>query len=140
MATAHQERFGQQAAGVANQAKELASDAGAKAKDVASTVAQKAGDAASFVGKKAEDAASAVGSGMKSLAGTIREHTPDQGALGSAKSAVADTLESGGRYLQEHGLSGIADDVATLIKRNPIPALLAGIGIGFLVARATSRS
>jgi hypothetical protein len=47
-------------------------------------------------------------------------------------------LESGGRYLQQEGLSGIMDDVTELVKRNPIPALLLGIGIGFILARATS--
>jgi hypothetical protein len=49
---------------------------------------------------------------------------------------VADTLETGGRYLQEHGLSGIGDDFSNLIRRNPIPAVLVGIGVGFLLARS----
>jgi hypothetical protein len=138
MATVQREKFEHQAAGVVDQAKDMACDAGAKAKDVASTVAQKTGEAASFIGQKAGDAASAVGGGMKSLAGTIRDNTPDNGPIGTAKSAVADTLESGGRYLQEHGLGGIGEDMTNLIKRNPIPALLVGIGVGFLVARATS--
>jgi hypothetical protein len=125
---------GKDLASMASNAKDMASNV---ASNVASTVAQKAGDAASYAGRKAEDAASGLGSGMKSLAGTIREHTPDKGMLGSATSAVADTLESGGRYLQEHGLSGIGDDMTNLIRRNPIPAVLVGIGIGFLLARAT---
>ena len=35
----------------------------------------------------------------------------------------------------------IANDVTNLIKRNPIPALFVGIGVGFLLARAcTPRS
>jgi hypothetical protein len=59
--------------------------------------------------------------------------------MGTAASKVADTLERGGRYLQEEGLSGIAGDVTDLIKRNPIPALLVGIGIGFLLAQALRR-
>ena len=51
------------------------------------------------------------------------------------------TLENTGKYLEEEGLSGIASDVTALIKRNPIPALFIGIGVGFLLARAcTSRS
>jgi hypothetical protein len=107
------------------------------ARNAASAVAEKASDAASYVGKKAEDATSAVGSGMKSLAGTIRENMPHEGVLGSAGGAVADTLESGGKYLAEHGLSGIGEDITGLIRRNPIPAVLIGIGVGFLLARAT---
>lgn len=121
----------------ADKAKEMASGAVDKAKDVASTAATKAGEAASFVGDKAQQATSAVGAGMQSLAGTIREHTPHEGVMGSASKAVAETLESGGRYLQQEGLKGIADDTTNLIRRNPIPAVLIGIGLGFLLARAT---
>ena len=108
-------------------------------RDVASQAGKKASEAASYVSQKAEDATSAVGSGMKSLAGTIRESAPREGMLGSAGSAVASTLESSGRYLEEHGLSGIGDDLTDVIRRNPIPALLIGIGVGFLIARATRR-
>jgi len=31
----------------------------------------------------------------------------------------------------------MGDDITNMIRRNPIPALLVGIGIGFLLARAT---
>jgi hypothetical protein len=109
------------------------------ARDMASQAGKKASEAASYVGQKAEDATSAVGSGMKSLAGTIRENAPREGVLGNAGSAMASTLESGGRYLEEHGLSGIGEDLTGVIRRNPIPALLIGIGVGFLIARATRR-
>jgi hypothetical protein len=55
---------------------------------------------------------------------------------------VADTLEGGGRYLQEHGLSGIGEDLTNLVRRNPVPAVLLGIGLGlglgYLIARVTS--
>lgn len=122
---------------MAEQAKGTATGVMESAREAASTAARKAGDAASYVGDKAESATSAVGSGMKSLAGTIREHTPREGMLGSATSAVADTLESSGRYLEESGLSGIGDDLTSMIRRNPVPALLVGIGLGFLIARAT---
>ena len=47
--------------------------------------------------------------------------------------------ENTGRYLQEEGLKGIAEDVTNLIRRNPIPALLAGVGVGFLIGRITTR-
>jgi hypothetical protein len=57
--------------------------------------------------------------------------------LGSATSGVADALESGGRYLEEQGLSGLADDFTGTIKRNPIPAMLVAVAVGFLLARAT---
>jgi hypothetical protein len=77
---------------------------------------------------------------MQSLAGTLRDRGPHEGMLGSASTTVAGALESGGRYLQEEGFSGMMDDVAGIIRRNPIPAVLIGIGLGFLIARTTSRS
>lgn len=139
-ATTHKDRGpfnNPKAGGVAETAKETASAMGEAARGAASAVAEKAGEAATYVGKKAEGATSAVGSGMKNLAGTIRENMPHEGVLGSAGGAVAGTLESGGRYLEQHGLSGIGEDVTGLIRRNPVPAVLIGIGIGFLIARAT---
>jgi hypothetical protein len=134
MATTQREKsdFGSVASHMGEQAKDKAAEAGTKAKEMA-------GEAASYVGKKAEDASSMVGGRMKDLAGTIRDNSPG-GAMGAATSRVADTLESGGRYLEEHGLQGIGEDMTTLIRRNPIPAVLVGIGIGFLFARATHRS
>jgi hypothetical protein len=140
MATAYQETkdFGKSTSEFGNKAQEAAGDVVNKAKDVASSVTQKVGDAASFVGQKAEDATAAMGAGMKSLGGAIRDHAPRSGIAGSASTAVADSLQSGGRYLQEHGLSGIGADLTNLIRRNPIPAVLIGLGAGFLLARATA--
>jgi len=74
---------------------------------------------------------------MGSLGHAVREHVPSEGMMGRAGSAVADTLEAGGHYLEEHGLKEMGDDITNMIRRNPIPALLVGIGIGFLLARAT---
>jgi hypothetical protein len=119
-------------------ANEMAASAVATAKDAASSVAHSIGETGSAVGDKANEATSAVGGGMKSLAGTIRQHTPHGSILGTASASVADTLESGGRYLQEEGLRGMADDVTDLIRRNPFPALLIGISIGFLLAKVTT--
>jgi len=123
----------------ADKAKDMASNVADKTKDMASNVADKARDYAGVARDKAEDLTTRAGSGMTALADTIREHAPDSGFAGNVASTVADNLESGGRYLQEEGLSGVCNDVGTLIKRNPIPALLIGIGFGFLVARAMSR-
>jgi hypothetical protein len=125
------------ASSVGDKASEMASAATDKARQAASSVAHTASDVAANVGHKAEQATAKVGDSMKSLAGTIRENAPHSGMMGSASSTVADTLESGGRYLQEHGLSGIGEDLTNLVRRNPIPALFVGIGIGYLIARAT---
>jgi len=134
------EKVGEQAKNlgerVGEQAKNLGEKVGEGVKSAATTAVQKTEDATAFLGQKADQATEAVGSGMKSLGGTIREHTPKEGALATAGTAVADTLESGGRYLEEHKLGEIGEDVTNMIRRNPIPAVLIAAGLGFVLARA----
>jgi len=126
------------ASNFADKAKDTAGNFADKAKDTAGDLMDKAKHTATDFGHKAEDATHSVGSGMKSFAGTIRENLPKEGMLGAAAGTVADGLETSGRYLEKEGLQGIAEDMTNMIRRNPIPALLVGIGVGFLIARATS--
>jgi hypothetical protein len=116
-----------------------AEDTGSKLQEAASNVGQKAQDVASTVAQKTDDALSAVGSGMSSLASTIREKAPQQGMLGSAASSVASGLQTGGEYLQEHGVGDMLNDLTAVVRRYPLRSLLVGFGVGFLMARATSR-
>jgi len=131
----------QDAAGKALEAGQTAAAGVAdKAREVSGEAVRAGQHAAQAVGGAAENATSRVGEGMQNLAQTVRQRVPDSGVLGSAADTVANTLEQGGRYIQSEGLSGMADDLTNLIKRNPIPSLLVGIGFGFLLARLTSRS
>jgi hypothetical protein len=130
-------KVGQAAGNAVDRAQDAAAGVADKARDLASTAGHKLHDAAGAVGRKAEDATEALGSGMRNLGGAVRDHGPSEGMLGSATKGVANALESGGRYLEEEGLHGMADDLSNLIRRNPIPSLLVGVGIGFLLARVT---
>jgi hypothetical protein len=87
---------------------------------------------------RADSATQSVGSGIQSLAGTIRDKGPQSGVLGNATEGLAGGLESTGRYLQQGGLSGMGRDLTDLIRRNPVPALLVGFGLGLLLSRALS--
>lgn len=122
---------------LAEGAKDMSSSALETAKETAASVAGTVGEWAATAGSTVGDAVSAVGSGMESLGGTIRDSAPREGMLGTAASSVASTLESGGKYLREEGLSGAAAELGQFIRRNPIPAVLIGFGLGFLLARAT---
>jgi ElaB/YqjD/DUF883 family membrane-anchored ribosome-binding protein len=121
----------------AEKTKEVASAGIDKAKDLAQAGYEKAKDLASSAGKMADNATSSVGSGIESLGHTIREKAPHEGMLGSAASTVAGTLEQGGRYLREEGLSGMADDLTNTIRRHPIQSILVAVAVGFLLSRAT---
>ena len=120
-----------------DKAKDYAAAGADKVKDVAAAGYEKAKDLAGSAGKMAENATSSVGSGIESLGHSIRENAPHEGMLGSAASTVANTLEQGGRYLREEGLSGLADDMTNTIRRNPIQSILVAVAVGFLLARAT---
>lgn len=125
--------------GTADKLKETASHVMDKTKEAASnvgeTLSNAASSAASAASKTAEKVTSATGAGVKHLGETIREKGPQDGVLGSATRAVSNTLEESGKYIEQEGLSGMMDDMTELIRRNPVPAVLVGIGIGFLIGR-----
>lgn len=131
-ATSTTRDMGNEAGKMLNAAKETASDVAEKAK-------QAAGSMADAAGKKANEMTSAVGSSIKGVGERIKEGGPTEGYLGQASKSVASSLEQGGQYLEEHGLTGLAEDVGGMIKRNPVPAVLVAIGIGFLVGRMLKR-
>jgi hypothetical protein len=120
------------------QAKNAASNLAGQARDAASAAGNRLSDAASYAGDRAEDATSSVGGSMKSLASQVRQNAPHEGMLGSAAGYAASALDRTGSYLQDQGISGMAEDFTGLIRRNPIPALLIGVAVGFLIARATT--
>jgi len=119
-----------------NKAKDMGSQAIDKAKEAASSVGGMVSQAASNVGKTAENLTTSAGSSLKNLGDTISQHTPREGMLGNASQTVANSLRDSGQYLEQAGLSGVAEDVTQLIRRNPVPAIMIGIGVGFLIGRA----
>jgi len=127
------------ATNVAEKVKEAASTIGGKAKEAASAVGEMVGSAASSVGstvgKTADRVTSATGSGVRQLGETIKDKGPQEGVFGGAARAVGNTLQEGGKYLEQEGFSGMIEDAAGLIRRNPMPAILVGIGLGFLIGR-----
>jgi hypothetical protein len=72
---------------------------------------------------------------MRNLADTLRHNAPHEGMMGSAASSFADTLERGSNYLEQEGMEGMLEDLSTLVRRHPLPAVLIGFGAGFLVAQ-----
>ncbi len=127
------------ASGVAQKAQDAASGIGQSVKDAASAVSHKASDLASAAEGKTDDALSSVGHRMSSMAGTLRQSAPREGMMGSAASSVADTLDSGGHYLQEHGVGEITDDLAKVIRKHPVPSLAIAFGVGFLIGMGARR-
>jgi ElaB/YqjD/DUF883 family membrane-anchored ribosome-binding protein len=116
-----------------------ASQAGEKVQQATSAAMSKAQELASTASKRADEATAALGERVKSAGSALRDRGPHEGMLGSATGAVADSLEHTGRYIQEEGVLGMVEDLTELIRRNPIPAMMVGVGIGFLLAKMTRR-
>jgi ElaB/YqjD/DUF883 family membrane-anchored ribosome-binding protein len=93
------------------------------------------GGAPPYGASRADAAAAAVGRKLESAAAAIRERLPHAGRAGAAVEAVSDRLEASGTYLEEQGLTGVMEDVESLIRRYPVQALMIGFGIGYLLSR-----
>jgi hypothetical protein len=126
------------ASNLGQQARDVASSAADKAREMAREAGSTAREYASKAGDKAEETMHSVGQGMSSLAGTIRQNAP-QGTLGQAAGTVAEQLETGGRYLREHDLAAIGEDLTSVVRRYPIPSLLCVFGVGFLMGGVLRR-
>jgi len=124
---------------VANQAKDKTQNLADKAQDAASNLGDQARHAATAVKDRTDDTIASVGQKMTSLADNIRANAPNEGILGNAASSVADNLRSGGRYLQQHGLEDMGQDITKLVRQHPMQSLLLGFGVGCLMGMALSR-
>lgn len=112
---------------------------GARLEEVADEARNTVGGAPSSATDKTSQPGSAVGEKIGSLADTLREKAPHEGKMGTAATAVAERLGAAGSYLQEKNLEHVMGDLSDMIRRHPIPALLIGLGIGYLLARGARR-
>lgn len=89
----------------------------------------------SGTGRQGEAMSSTLEENASRLAATAGEvGTKMQGMATSAATSVAGTVSRTGAYLQD-----LPGDVAGLIRRYPIPSVLVGVGVGFLLARSLGR-
>jgi uncharacterized protein YjbJ (UPF0337 family) len=75
------------------------------------------------------------------LAETAREVTAKaQETASTAASTVTDTVKGTGAYLQGKDVGQITGDLTALVQRYPIPSLLIGLGIGYLLGRSLGKA
>lgn len=116
------EQASRKTADLAEVAEEVIAKTRDAAKDVAKDTAKHIGRRADAAIDKAEDLAETTGSQMRETAGAFARR---------ARSSV--------ESLYEQGMPRLLDDLSTVIKRHPIPAVLIGTAIGFLIARGRGR-
>ena len=132
--------------GVADKAREAVANVGEAASRAVTTAGEMASEAgravgsmtsqaACDVGRKADDLTASAGAGIKGLGDRLSHIAPHSGMVGNASQAVAKSVHDGGQYMQDAKLSGMVEDVAQMIRRNPFPAVFIAIGLGWFVAR-----
>jgi ElaB/YqjD/DUF883 family membrane-anchored ribosome-binding protein len=104
--------------GMAEQAKNAASDWGRSA--------------ATAVDRNLQSAAGA----LENTASAIRDRAPASGKVNDLATKTADRIESTARYLREHDTSDMVSGVESLVRRNPGASLAAALAVGFLIGAA----
>lgn len=128
-----------QGQGIGGNVNRIAEEAKNKAQETAQSVGHRAQEAGTAFKHRSEEAIGSVGQQMSNLGSTIREKAPHEGMLGSAACGVASTLESSGRYLQEHDLQEIGREVTGLVRRYPFAAIGVCFGLGCLLGLSWNR-
>jgi uncharacterized protein YjbJ (UPF0337 family) len=92
--------------------------------------------AASAVAGGLETAQGAVSTAASAVTGGLETA---QGVVSTAATTVADGLASASSYLQEKEFAEMGTDLTALIRRYPVQSLLVGVGLGYVLARLTTR-
>ncbi|NOK57520.1 MAG: hypothetical protein GFH27_549303n214 [Chloroflexi bacterium AL-W] len=87
---------------------------------------------------RADAAMTTSGERLDTLAQQVREKAPE-GKVGEIAHRTADAMEQSANYLQRATPTDVRNDLETTIRKNPTESLLAGLGIGFLLAQLTKR-
>jgi hypothetical protein len=120
--------------GLMNKADHAAQDLRTRFSEATGTARARTGELASQTASRAREVTSGLGQQMKQFSGKIRDRAPYESVRGTTN-RVADTLESAGSYLEDRNIDGMLEDLAGMIRRYPLQVLLAGIALGFLLAR-----
>ena len=120
----------QEWAQAAGKAKEAVANVGEMARHATSAVGAMASHAASGVSREADDLTANAGAYIEGVGERLSKNVPHAGMFGNASQSVAGAVKESGEYLQGAKLSGLSEDIAHLIRRNPIPTILIAIGLG----------
>ena len=116
-----------------------------EAHETVEDLANKAKDKTAQFGRAAaqtiEDGKQVAGDAIDSAASSIKSAASATGdaVSGFAKKA-AGAFDSSAEYMRNNDLKSMASDVTDVVKRNPGPALLAAVAVGFLAGAALRRS
>jgi hypothetical protein len=80
-----------------------------------------------------------TGAALGEIAGAMREQAPTAGPVGDVARQVAGGIDRGGSFIIQQADDGVIANVGRLIRQNPVPTALAGVGVLFLALRRLRR-
>ena len=92
---------------------------------------------ASRVMETVQETAHNAASSLAETAGEVKAHA--EAAASTAATAVADTVAGAASSLRETSVKDLAGKLTDSIRRHPIPSLLIGLGVGFVLARIVGK-
>ncbi len=108
-----------------------------------SDLRSKASEFGEAAAKRVDDTRGAAAARMDSAAASLHSHANDlpggQRATELAHGA-ANKISATADYVRTHELSAMFRDVKTIVRNNPVPALIGAAALGFLLAKAFSRN
>lgn len=100
--------------------------------------AQMEASGVSRMGETVRATAQDVASRLTETASEVTAKAQEMAA--TAASTVTDTVKGAGAYLQGKDMSQITGDLTALVRRYPLPSLLIGLGIGYLLGRSLGKA
>lgn len=119
----------------ASHVQEATASASAMVSHIGCAVGVLASQTAGEIGKQSDELTARAGVGVQAMGDRLGQCCPQSGLLGTASQTIAKTVREGGEYIEEAKLSGMTADVASVIRKNPISAILIALGMGWCVGR-----
>jgi ElaB/YqjD/DUF883 family membrane-anchored ribosome-binding protein len=124
-------------------AEDDSSTLGDKLSDTASKVKDKVSEMGQTAADKINDNRDVAAEGLEKAAMALHENAeglPGGEKVSDLAHVTAEKLNSTAEYVREHDVKSMMTDVESLVRKNPGPALLAAVAVGFLIGRAFSSS
>src|ERR1700676_1615596 len=87
--------------------------------------------------KKVDDSRSGTAATLKSTADSLRSGAQSSGqAISDVANKTAGKIDATADYIRNHDFRGMLTDLEQVVRRNPTPALIGAIGLGFLLGAA----
>jgi ElaB/YqjD/DUF883 family membrane-anchored ribosome-binding protein len=120
-----------------NNLPEGAAKVGDKIADAASQAKERVSEFGRTAAQKVDESRGSTAATLKGTADSIRSGAQSSGqAITDVANRTAEKIDATADYIRDHDFRGMMADLEQVVRRNPTPALVGAIGIGFLLGAA----